>query len=59
MDFHPEVRAALDSKKPVVALESSVISQGLPFPVNFETATKLEEIIRAENASPATLAIFE
>ncbi len=59
MDFHPEVRAALDSKKPVVALESSVISQGLPFPVNFETATKLEEIIRAENAVPATLAIFE
>jgi len=59
MDFHPEVRAALDSKKPVVALESSVISQGLPFPVNFETATKLEEIIRAENAVPATLGIFE
>ncbi|CAN5778222.1 pseudouridine-5'-phosphate glycosidase [soil metagenome] len=54
-----EIAAALENKKPVVALESTVIAHGLPFPKNLETAQKLESIIRENGAIPATIAVFD
>ncbi len=54
-----EVEAALNSSRPVVALESTVIAHGLPRPSNLETARRLEEIIREEGATPATIAILD
>lgn len=55
----PEVEAALAEKRPVVALESTVIAHGLPRPLNLETARRLEQFVRAEGATPATIAIIE
>ncbi|HEX3142775.1 MAG TPA: pseudouridine-5'-phosphate glycosidase [Pyrinomonadaceae bacterium] len=52
-----EVRAALSESAPVVALESTVIAHGLPRPQNLETARRLEQIVRAEGALPATIAM--
>lgn len=57
--FNEEVADALQSEKPIVALESTVIAHGLPFPHNLETAHKLENIIREKGAIPATIAIFD
>ncbi len=57
--FTPEVRAALDAGKPVVALESTIITHGMPFPQNVETARKVEDTIRAEGAVPATIALMK
>jgi pseudouridine-5'-phosphate glycosidase len=59
-DLHirPEVAAALDAGRAVVALESTVISHGLPHPHNLEIARRLEAIIRAAGAVPATVAIL-
>jgi pseudouridine-5'-phosphate glycosidase len=54
----PEIRAALDQGQPVVALESAVISHGLPFPANMEVAQGMEAAIRAEGATPATIAVL-
>jgi pseudouridylate synthase len=54
----PEVESALASGKPVVALESTVIAHGLPRPQNLETAVRLEEIVRANGAIPATIAVL-
>lgn len=59
MKFNEEVADALENKKPIVALESTVIAHGLPFPQNLETAFKLEEIIRKNGAVPATIAVFD
>lgn len=53
-----EVKDALASGKPVVALESTIISHGMPYPKNVETALKVEEIIRENGAVPATIAII-
>ena len=58
LEISPEVKAALEAGKPVVALESTIISHGMPYPQNVETALKVEEIIRAEGAVPATIAII-
>lgn len=58
MDINPEVEQALKEGRPVVALESTIISHGMPYPQNKETALKVEEIIRAEGAAPATMAII-
>lgn len=58
MDVNPEVAKAIAVGKPVVALESTIISHGMPYPQNKETALKVEEIIRAEGAVPATMAII-
>ena len=55
----PEVRSALDAGKPVVALESTIISHGMPYPKNVETALRVEEIIREHGAVPATIAIIK
>jgi pseudouridine-5'-phosphate glycosidase len=57
--FSPEVADALDNKQPVVALESTVIAHGLPFPKNLETAISLEKQVRARGAVPATIAVFD
>jgi pseudouridine-5'-phosphate glycosidase len=53
-----EVRAALDEGRAVVALESTVIAHGLPYPQNLETAIHLEQIVRDAGAVPATIAVF-
>ena len=58
LDIAPEVAEALAAGKPVVALESTIISHGMPYPQNVETALKVEEIIRANGAIPATIAIL-
>ena len=57
--YHPEVQTALENKTPVVALESTVISHGLPYPVNLSTAHALEAEVRAAGAIPATIALLE
>jgi len=59
MKFNEEVADALGEKKPVVALESTVIAHGLPYPNNIETAQNLEKIIRENGACPATIAVFD
>ncbi len=56
--IHPEVQQALKENKAVVALESTIITHGMPFPQNVETAISVEEIIRKEGAVPATIAIL-
>ncbi len=57
--LHFEVETALQAGRPVVALESTLIAQGLPWPVNLETAVAAEEAIRAENATPATIGVID
>lgn len=59
LDVNPEVQAAIDAGKPVVALESTIISHGMPYPQNVETALKVEQIIRDNGAIPATIAILK
>ena len=54
----PEIRDAIDAGKPVVALESTILSHGMPYPQNVEFAHKVEEIVRGEGAIPATTAII-
>lgn len=58
LDIHPEVRAALDNNQPVVALESTIISHGMPYPQNVETALKVSNTVRESGATPATIAII-
>ncbi len=57
--INPKVQAALDSNKPVVALESTIISHGMPYPKNVETALNVEKIVRENGAVPATIAIIK
>lgn len=59
MDIKPEVEKALEEGIPVVALESTIISHGMPYPKNVETALAVEEVIRKNGAIPATIAIIE
>ena len=59
LDINPEVAAALAAGKPVVALESTIISHGMPYPQNVETAQRVEQIIRDNGAIPATIAILK
>ena len=58
LDIAPEVAKALAEHKPVVALESTIISHGMPYPQNVETALKVEQVIRENGAVPATIAII-
>ena len=58
MDISTEVQQALKTGLPIVALESTIISHGMPFPQNLKTALTVEKIIREENAVPATIAIL-
>jgi pseudouridine-5'-phosphate glycosidase len=59
LDIHPEVAAALAANRPVVALESTIISHGMPYPQNVETALRVEAEVRAHGAVPATIAIID
>ena len=54
-----EIKEALENNEPIVALESTIISHGMPYPQNMETALKCEEIIRENGAIPATIAIIK
>ena len=58
LDIAPEVQEALKNGKPVVALESTIISHGMPYPQNVETALNVEKIIRENGAVPATIAVI-
>ena len=55
----PEIADALASGRPVLALESTIITHGMPWPANVETALRMEDIARSEGAVPATIAIME
>ena len=59
LEINAEVKNALTEGRPVVALESTIISHGMPYPQNLETAIQVEEIIRDIGAIPATIAIFD
>ena len=59
LDIHPEVAEALAENRPVVALESTIISHGMPWPDNFDMARQVEQIIRDAGAVPATIAILD
>ena len=58
LDVNPEVAAALAEGRPVVALESTIISHGMPYPQNVQTALNVERIIRENGAVPATIAVI-
>ncbi len=58
LSITPEIQKALDENRPVVALESTILSHGMPYPENVEFAHKVEEIVRAEGCIPATVAII-
>ena len=58
MIIHPEVKQALDTGRPVVALESTIITHGMEYPVNRDTALAVEQIVRDNGAIPATIAIL-
>ena len=58
LDIQPEIKAAVEAGKPVVALESTILSHGMPYPENLEFAAQVEKIIRDEGAVPATMAII-
>ena len=59
LDLSPEVREALENNRPVVALESTIISHGMPYPKNVQTAVAVENTIRQNGAVPATIAIIK
>ncbi|NTW25490.1 MAG: pseudouridine-5'-phosphate glycosidase [Lentimicrobium sp.] len=59
LNIHPEIMEALANGKPVVALESTIIAHGMPYPQNIETALEVENIVRENGAVPATIAILE
>ena len=59
MDCSEEIQNSIKENGPVVALESTIISHGMPFPQNLETALEVERIIRKEGAIPATIAVLE
>lgn len=58
LEISPEVKKALENNKPIVALESTIISHGMPYPKNMETALQVEQIVRDNHAIPATIAII-
>ena len=59
MDVTPEIEEAVRTGKPVVALESTILSHGMPYPENLSFAREVEKIIRAQGAIPATMAIID
>ena len=59
LEINPEVKEAIEAGKPVVALESTIISHGMPYPRNVETALNVEAIVRENGAVPATIAIID
>lgn len=59
LDIRPDVASALAAGRPVVALESTIISHGMPYPENVKTALSCEEAVRSEGALPATVAVLD
>ena len=59
LQYHPEVLEALQNNRPVVALESTLITHGLPYPVNQEVASSMEKAVRDAGAVPATIAVLK
>ncbi|MEG2116583.1 MAG: pseudouridine-5'-phosphate glycosidase, partial [Clostridia bacterium] len=59
LEISNEVKEALTTGKPVVALESTIISHGMPYPKNVETALRVEQVVRENGAIPATIAIID
>ena len=59
LSISPEVQEALDTNKPIVALESTIISHGMPYPENVKTALMCQQIVRENGAIPATIAILD
>ena len=59
IDISEEIQNSIKENRPIVALESTIISHGMPFPQNLETALEVERIIRKEGAIPATIAVVE
>lgn len=59
LEINPEVKEALEKNQPVVALESTIISHGMPYPANVETALNVCEIVRVNGAVPATIGIVK
>jgi len=57
--FNPAVRDALEGGRPVVALETTIVAHGMPYPVNLETALAVEDIVRANGATPATIGVLD
>ena len=58
LSIAPEIKQALEEGKPIVALESTILSHGMPYPENVEFASKVEEVVRGQGAIPATTAII-
>jgi len=58
LDLNPEVRSAMEAEQPVVALESTIIAHGMPYPKNVETALAVNDVIRSGGAVPATIGII-
>jgi pseudouridine-5'-phosphate glycosidase len=59
LDITPEVQSALDEDRPVVALESTIITHGMPWPQNYDMAVSVEQVIRDAGAVPATIAVLK
>ncbi|CCL99025.1 uncharacterized protein FIBRA_01034 [Fibroporia radiculosa] len=58
VDVHPEIAEALGTQQPVVALETTIVTHGMPYPVNLKTAKSVENIVRRTGAVPATIGII-
>lgn len=58
IEYSNEVKTAMQNKKPILALESTIITHGMPYPQNLETAMMVEDIVRAQGVTPATIAII-
>ena len=59
LDIGADAAATIEARRPIVALESTIITHGMPFPQNFETALKLEAAVRSQGATPATIAVVD
>ena len=59
LDITPEVQSALDENRPIVALESTIITHGMPWPQNYDMAVSVEQVIRDAGAVPATIAVLK
>ena len=59
LDINSEVQNAIDNREPIVALESTIICHGMPFPKNLETAIEVESVVRENGGIPATIAILD
>jgi len=58
-EYSPAVKHALENKQPILALESTIITHGMPYPENYQTATALEQITRDHHVTPATIALIK